>query len=115
MNKTTIEPLNDRIVVQRLSDVSDRTKGGLYIPDNAKEKPSEGTVIAVGPGRMLDSGVRMPPSLAPGDRVLFAKYGGTEVRVSDMESGEAYILMREDEVLARLRDESVSSIAAAKL
>lgn len=89
-----IRPLNDRILVKRLEE-EEKTKGGIIIPDSAKEKPAEGTVEAVGNGRHNDKGERMPVELKVGDRVLFSKYGGTEVKID----GEEYLIMREDDVL----------------
>lgn len=94
--KCDVEPLNGRIAVWR-SEEPNMTTGGLHIPDNAKERPSHGTVMAVGPGRVLDSGVRVEPTLVVGDRIVFGKYSGTEIEVS----GQTLVLMREDEVLAR--------------
>ncbi len=89
-----IRPLNDRILVKRLEE-EEKTKGGIIIPDSAKEKPAEGIVEAVGNGRLNDKGERMPVELKAGDRVLFSKYGGTEVKI---EGGE-YLIMREDDIL----------------
>lgn len=89
-----IRPLNDRILVKRLEEEG-KTKGGIIIPDTAKEKPAEGTVVAVGKGRHNDKGERVPVELKAGDRVLFSKYGGTEVKIE----GEEFLIMREDDVL----------------
>ena len=89
-----IRPLNDRILVKRLEE-EEKTKGGIIIPDTAKEKPAEGKVIAVGNGRLNDKGERVPVELKVGDRVLFSKYGGTDVKIE----GEDYLIMREDDVL----------------
>jgi len=89
-----IRPLNDRILVKRLEE-EEKTRGGIIIPDSAKEKPAEGTVEAVGNGRLNDKGERVPVELKAGDRVLFSKYGGTEVKI---EGGE-YLIMREDDIL----------------
>lgn len=89
-----IRPLNDRILVKRLAEV-EKTKGGIIIPDSAKEKPAEGEVIAVGPGKLDDKGKRVAPDLKKGDRVLFSKYGGTEVKLD----GNDYLIMREDDIL----------------
>ncbi len=89
-----IRPLNDRILVKRLEE-EEKTKGGIIIPDSAKEKPAEGIVEAVGNGRLNDKGERMPVELKAGDRVLFSKYGGTDVKI---EGGE-YLIMREDDIL----------------
>ncbi|MFA7384170.1 MAG: co-chaperone GroES [Desulfurivibrionaceae bacterium] len=89
-----IRPLNDRILVKRLEE-EQKTKGGLFIPDSAKEKPAEGKVVAVGKGRLNDKGERVAVELKAGDRILFSKYGGTEVKLD----GEDYLIMREDDVL----------------
>ena len=89
-----IRPLNDRILVKRLEE-EEKTKGGIIIPDTAKEKPAEGKVVAVGNGRLNDKGERVPVELKAGDRVLFSKYGGTDVKIE----GEDYLIMREDDVL----------------
>lgn len=91
----TIKPLEDRILVQAL-ETSEQKKGGIIIPDTAKEKPEEGKVIAVGTGKILDSGQRKPVEVKKGDRILFGKYAGTEVTVD----GEKHLIMREDDVLA---------------
>jgi len=89
-----IRPLNDRILVKRLAEVA-KTKGGIIIPDSAKEKPAEGEVVAVGPGKLDDNGKRIKPDLKKGDRVLFSKYGGTDVKLD----GEDFLIMREDDIL----------------
>ncbi|NOY70644.1 MAG: co-chaperone GroES [Deltaproteobacteria bacterium] len=89
-----IKPLNDRILVKRLEEET-KTKGGIIIPDSAKEKPAQGEVIAVGDGKMNDDGKRIALQVKKGDRVLFAKYGGTEVKIND----EEHLVMREDDVL----------------
>ena len=89
-----IRPLNDRVLVQRMKEET-KTKGGIIIPDTAKEKPAEGKVIAAGNGRLGDDGKRIPLEVKKGDRVLFSKYGGTEVKVD----GEEYLIMREDDIL----------------
>ena len=94
-----IKPLNDRVLVKRMEEVQ-VTKGGILIPDTAKEKPIEGKVIAVGPGKMSDAGSRMPLQLKEGDRVLFGKYAGTEIKTE----GEEYLMMREEDILAVLTD-----------
>ncbi len=90
-----IKPLADRVVVKPL-DETEEMRGGLYIPDTAKEKPQQGEVVAVGPGRVSDDGSRVEMELKPGDRVLYGKYSGTEVTI---ESGE-YLILRETDVLA---------------
>lgn len=89
-----IRPLNDRVLVKRLEQ-EEKTKGGIIIPDSAKEKPAEGKVEAVGPGKINDKGERVKPDLKVGDRVLFSKYGGTDVKLD----GEDYLIMREDDIL----------------
>jgi len=89
-----IRPLNDRVLVKRLEE-EEVTKGGIIIPDTAKEKPAEGEVVAVGPGRLDDKGKRVPVELKKGDRVLFSKYGGTDVKLD----GQDYLIMREDDIL----------------
>ena len=89
-----IRPLSDRVLVKRLEEV-EMTKGGIIIPDSAKEKPAEGEVVAVGPGKLDDKGKRVPVELKKGDRVLFSKYGGTDVKLD----GEDYLIMREDDIL----------------
>lgn len=94
-----VKPLNDRILVKRTEELQ-VTKGGIFIPDTAKEKPIEGKVVAVGPGKMSDTGTRLTPTLKEGDRVLFGKYAGTEIKVE----GEDYLMMREDDILAVIED-----------
>lgn len=91
---TTIRPLNDRIIVRRTED-QEQMRGGLYIPDTAKEKPQEGEVIAVGNGKLLDNGTRIAIDIKAGDKVLFGKYAGTEIKLD----GEEYLILREDDVL----------------
>jgi chaperonin GroES len=90
-----VKPLADRVVVKVLSG-EEKTRGGIVLPDTAKEKPQEGEVIAVGPGRVLDNGQRVAPEIKVGDRVIFAKYGGTEVKLE----GEEYLILRESDILA---------------
>jgi chaperonin GroES len=90
-----IRPLHDRLIVKRLEE-EEKTKGGIIIPDTAKEKPIEGKVIAVGQGRMNKDGKKVPMDVKKGDRILFAKYAGTEVKID----GEEHLMMREDDVLA---------------
>ena len=89
-----MRPLHDRILVQRVEEET-TTKGGIIIPDTAKEKPIEGKVIAVGKGRVGEDGKVIPLEVKEGDRILFGKYGGTDVKIS----GEEYLIMREDDVL----------------
>jgi chaperonin GroES len=90
----SVRPLNDRIVVKRVASET-KTKGGIIIPDTAQEKPIEGLVVAVGPGAVRDDGSRREPVLKVGDRVLFQKYGGTEVKLED----EEHLILRESDVL----------------
>jgi chaperonin GroES len=90
-----IRPLYDRIVVKRLEDETDKTAGGLFIPDSAKEKPQQGEVVAVGQGKRNDEGKLIPLDVKVGDRILFGKYSGSDIK-SD---GNEYLIMREDEVL----------------
>ena len=94
---STVRPLHDRILVRRL-DAEGKTPGGLFIPDNAKEKPIEGLVVAVGNGVLTKEGERIPLDVKAGDRVLFSKYSGTEVKV--MLDGGEHLILREDDVLA---------------
>jgi chaperonin GroES len=89
-----IRPLQDRIIVQRLEE-EDTTKGGIIIPDTAKEKPSEGLVIAVGKGKVTEDGKKLPLEVKKNDRILFGKYSGTDIKIE----GEEYLIMREDDVL----------------
>jgi len=89
-----IRPLNDRLLVKRLEEET-KTAGGIIIPDSAKEKPVEGKIIAVGPGKVNDKGDRVALQVKAGDRVLFSKYGGTDVKID----GEDYLIMREDDIL----------------
>jgi chaperonin GroES len=89
-----LRPLQDRILVQRVEEEA-TTKGCIIIPDTAKEKPAEGKVVAAGNGKVGDDGKRVPLEVKKGDRILFGKYSGTEVKVS----GEEYLIMREDDVL----------------
>ena len=92
-----IKPLNDRVLVTRVEE-EQKTAGGIIIPDTAKEKPQEGKVVAVGPGKRDESGKRVPLEVKKGDRILFSKYAGTEIKVD----GEEHIFMREDDILAVL-------------
>ena len=87
-------PLHDKIIIQRLEG-QDKSAGGIIIPDTAKEKPQQGKVIAVGTGIILKDGKTVPLQLKPGDRVIFSKYGGTEIKFGD----EDYLVMREDDIL----------------
>jgi len=90
-----VRPLHDRLIVQRLEE-EERTKGGIIIPDTAKEKPIEGKVIAVGTGKNKKDGTKIPLEVKRGNRVLYAKYAGTEVKID----GEEYLIMKEDDILA---------------
>jgi chaperonin GroES len=89
-----IRPLQDRVIVKRVEEEA-KTKGGIIIPDTAKEKPMEGKIIAVGKGKMLEDGKVHPLDVKAGDRVLFGKYSGTEVKIDD----EEHLIMREDDIL----------------
>jgi chaperonin GroES len=90
-----LRPLQDRILVKRVEEEA-KTKGGIIIPDTAKEKPAEGKVIAVGNGKLGDDGKRIPLEIKKGDRILFGKYSGTEVKIE----GDEHLIMREEDVLA---------------
>ena len=90
-----IKPLNDRVVV-KIVTAEEMTRGGILLPDTAKEKPQEAEVVAVGPGKILDNGTRIAPEVKVGDRVVFAKYSGTEVKLD----GDEYLIMRESDILA---------------
>jgi chaperonin GroES len=90
-----VRPLNDRVLVKRL-DAEQKTAGGIIIPDTAKEKPQQGEILAVGPGALNDDGTRTPLEVKAGDRVLFSKYSGTEIKAG----GEEQIFMRENDILA---------------
>ena len=92
-----LKPLDDRVVVQPLT-AEEKTAGGIVLPDAAKEKPQRGKVIAVGPGRLLDSGDRSPIAVAVGDEVLFAKYGGSDIEVD----GDEVKILRESDILAKV-------------
>ncbi len=94
-----IVPLNDRVLVKRVEEVQ-MTKGGIFIPDTAKEKPIEGKVTAVGSGKIADNGERVALTVKAGDRVLFGKYAGTEIKVE----GEEHLMMREDDILAIIEE-----------
>jgi chaperonin GroES len=92
---TNITPLHDRVIIKRIEDSENKTAGGLFIPDTAKEKPQEGEVIAAGQGKYKEDGTRQALDVKKGDRVLFGKYSGSEIKLD----GEEYIIMREDEIL----------------
>ncbi|MDD3272069.1 MAG: co-chaperone GroES [Syntrophomonadaceae bacterium] len=93
-----IQPLSDKLVIKVMEVTEEKTKSGLYVPDTAKEKPQEGEVLAVGPGAMNDQGERLPMTVAVGDRVIFSKYAGTEIKLD----GEEYLIMAERDILAKL-------------
>jgi chaperonin GroES len=92
---TKIKPLHDRVIIRRIEDSVNQTAGGLFIPDTAKEKPQEGEVIAVGAGKYKEDGTRQTLDVNEGDRVLFGKYSGSEIKLD----GEEFLIMREDEIL----------------
>ena len=92
---TTIKPLHDRVIVRRIEDNVNQTAGGLFIPDSAKEKPQEGEVIAAGDGKYREDGTRQTLDVKTGDRILFGKYSGSEIKID----GEELLIMREDEIL----------------
>ena len=89
-----VKPLNDRVLIRRM-DAEEKVKGGIIIPDTAKEKPLEGKVVAVGAGRLDEDGKRIPMEVKVGDRILIGKYTGTEVKIDDIE----HVILREDEIL----------------
>jgi chaperonin GroES len=91
---TTIRPLHDRVLIKRIEE-KEQVVGGIVIPDTAKEKPQQGEVVAVGEGKILKDGSRRPLDVKEGDRVLFGKYGGSEIKID----GEEFLIMREDEIL----------------
>ncbi len=92
---TTIKPLHDRVIIRRIEDTTNQTAGGIYIPDSAKEKPQEGEVVAAGAGKYKEDGSRQTLDVKEGDRVLFGKYSGSEIKID----GEELLIMREDEIL----------------
>ncbi len=102
-----IRPLYDRVVVKRIEE-KQAMQGGLYIPDSAKEKPQEGEVIAVGQGKRLENGTLVALDVRPGDKILFGKYSGSEIKLD----GEEYMIMREDEILGIL-DQKPAEVAKA--
>jgi chaperonin GroES len=97
MNSVNVRPLNDRILVKRMEEDT-TTPGGIIIPDSAKEKPQKGQVVAAGTGRILDDGKKIPLDVKVGDKILFGKYAGTELKLE----GEDYLMMREEDVLGVL-------------
>jgi len=102
---TTIKPLHDRVIVRRIEESSDKTAGGLFIPDTAKEKPQEGEVIAVGEGKYKEDGTRQTLDVKAGDRVLFGKYSGSEIKIDN----EELLMMREDEILGIIERASANA------
>ena len=104
---TKITPLHDRVIVRRIEE-GEQVRGGITIPDTAKEKPQEGEVVAAGEGKYKDDGTRQSLDVKPGDRVLFGKYSGSEIKID----GEEYLIMREDEILGIL--ERAGSAAGGK-
>ena len=90
-----VRPLHDRLIIRRIEE-KETVKGGIIIPDTAKEKPQEGEVIAVGNGKLLDNGTKVPLDVKAGDKILFGKYSGTDIKID----GQEYLILREDEVLA---------------
>ena len=105
---TSIRPLHDRVLLQRIDD-QEQMRGGIIIPDTAKEKPQQGEVIAVGDGKIRDDGSRQQLDVKPGDRVLFGKYSGSEVKIDDLD----YMIMREDEILGIVVTASKSKSVAS--
>ncbi|MBN2122863.1 MAG: co-chaperone GroES [Deltaproteobacteria bacterium] len=90
-----IRPLHDRVIVKRMEE-EEKTKGGIIIPDTAKEKPVEGKVVAVGNGKLLENGTKIPLEVKKGDKILFGKYAGTEIKIDGVE----HLIMREDDIIA---------------
>jgi chaperonin GroES len=103
-----IRPLHDRVVVKRIEE-GESMQGGLYIPDSAKEKPQQGEVVAVGKGKRTEDGKQLPMDVAVGDRILFGKYSGSDIKLD----GTEYLIMREDEILGVLSN-GASSAASGK-
>lgn len=94
-----LQPLSDKVIVRPL-EAEEKTRGGIVLPDTAKEKPQEGKIVAVGKGKLLESGQIKTPSVKVGDRVLYGKYGGTEVK----SVGEEFLILREDDIYAVIKD-----------
>ncbi len=92
-----LRPLHDRILIRRLEE-GETKRGGIIIPDTAKEKPQQGEVIAVGSGKLLETGERVPPDVQAGDRILFGKYSGSDIKID----GQEYLILKEDEILGVL-------------
>jgi chaperonin GroES len=97
VTKVKLDPLGERVVIRPIEQ-EQTTKGGIFLPDTAKEKPQEGEVVAVGPGRVSDDGTRIPMELSVGDRVIYSKYAGTEYKDGD----DQYLILRESDVLAKI-------------
>ena len=102
-----IRPLQDRLIVKRVAE-ENKTKGGIIIPDTAKEKPLEGKVVAVGNGKVLEDGKVRPLEIKPGDRVLFVKYAGNEIKID----GEDHLMLREDDVLGVIEKSSAKTVTS---
>jgi chaperonin GroES len=102
-----VRPLNDRILIRRIEE-KETVRGGIIIPDTAKEKPQEGLVEAVGNGKVLENGTRLTMEVKEGDRILFGKYSGTEIKID----GQEYLILREDEVLGILAESAKSSTSS---
>jgi chaperonin GroES len=102
-----VRPLNDRILIKRIEE-KETVRGGIIIPDTAKEKPQEGLVEAVGNGKVLENGTRLTMEVKEGDRILFGKYSGTEIKID----GQEYLILREDEVLGILAESAKSSTSS---
>jgi chaperonin GroES len=94
-----IKPLGDRVLIKQL-EAEEKTKGGIVLPDTAKEKPQEGKVVAIGPGKVLESGKIQAPGVKVGDRILYGKYSGTEVTTKE---GEEYLIIKEEDILAIIK------------
>jgi len=95
-----VKPLHDRVLVRPLEEEEEKSKGGIIIPDTAKEKPQKGEVVAIGEGRILDSGEKVPMCVKVGDKVIYGKYAGTEVKID----GDKYLVMREDDIYAIIEE-----------
>jgi chaperonin GroES len=104
MQAMKARPLHDRVLIKRVEE-EEAVKGGIIIPDTAREKPMEGEVVAVGPGKMSDEGKRSPLDVKAGDRILFGKYAGAEIKIDEQD----YVIMREEEILAVLKTASKSA------
>lgn len=109
MAKTQIKPLYDNVLVQRVK-AQDTTAGGIVLPDSAKEKPTEGKIVAVGDGRLGDDGSRLPLSVGVGDRIIFGSYAGTSIK----DQGEEYLILGENEILAVVDDKPFPKAKSSK-